>query len=332
MKTISLGCLLWMATPSVALGQMASSEVAAPTPAPPGASTESAGKGTSGATNTTTAGSSQPESSASSAKSGATPAAPEPKSAAETPSRSDGDAQSTVASGAEHASPVSGTGEAGAKHAAPALAQPVSPPRPRKTRFPWRVQLEIMPVWQLSNGFDFFSGQDTSTRMGVSAAYDLIDVTPKTPLSAELGWSTESQHEEALFEGFETAFRAQNVHAGINVRHQFWPFFAPYVTLGAGASAMKVQFTDAGSSGEREYKTSKWTAFGALGAGVSAMFPVEWVLMLGASVEAGYLVSGSMPLRLDPEPVDQRLATKGASFGTLGRSGPYLRFGIFCRF
>ncbi|HMA97752.1 MAG TPA: hypothetical protein VKP30_33935 [Polyangiaceae bacterium] len=207
------------------------------------------------------------------------------------------------------------------------------PPRPRrqKTRFPFRIQVEFMPVWQLSKGFDFFSDQDISRRVGLAAGYDLLELTPKTAVSVDLGWSTESLRDEALFQGFETFFRAHNLQAGVSVRHHLSRYFAPYAAVSLGASAMKVKFTSTDSSREREYETTQWAPFGTLGLGVATMLPIE-LLMLGASAEGGYLISGSMPLRLEPELEGQRLTTKGASLGTLGRSGPYLRFAIFCRF
>ena len=208
-----------------------------------------------------------------------------------------------------------------------------APQRPRvvKSKFPLALQLDAMPVWLTNDGFDLFSDDDISTRLGLSASYDVFEVAPRTFMGLEVGWASESLTENELFAGFDTRFAAHNLHGAIQVRHQLWSVLAPYARLAAGASWLETNFSVQNETVTREYRTEKWVGFGSLGAGVSAMLPLHNVVAPGISVEGGYLISGSMPLRLDPED-GQVIATSGATLGRLERSGPYLRFGLFCRY
>jgi hypothetical protein len=211
-------------------------------------------------------------------------------------------------------------------------AEPISSPRPLKLRYPLSVQLDVMPVWQMSNGYDLFSTNDIATRIGLSAGYDVLDAAPKTPLGVEIGWSTESHGAGVLFRGFNTAFSAHNFHGGLKLRHQVLPFLAPHVSLLAGAARMETSFEVTSVDGVRAFETVKWTPFAMLGVGLAALAPVDNRVAFGASVEAGYSISGSMPLRFDPREANGALPGAHASMGDYGRSGPYLRFGFFVRY
>lgn len=214
---------------------------------------------------------------------------------------------------------------------APAAAAPAAKSRPRKARYPLSVQFDVMPVWQKSNGFDLFSDKDISTRLGLSAAYDVVEITPRLPLSVELGWTSESLDSLPLAGALDTSFSASNFHGGIKARHQLLSFLAPYASASFGVSRAKVGFNPSPVDTERKFETVSWKPFGMLGAGLALMLPVENAVMLGVSAEGGYLLSGSVPLRLEPHGSSDALPTSGANFGNLGRSGPYLRFGLFVR-
>lgn len=213
-----------------------------------------------------------------------------------------------------------------------AAAQTGSSRRPPKLRYPLSLQLDVVPVWQLSNGYDAFSTNDIATRVGLSAGYDVLDIAPHTPVGLELGWSTESHETKGLFQGLDTAFSAHNLHGGLKLRHQLFKFLAPYANVLAGAARMRTTFEVTSSDRMRAFETVKWTPFVMLGAGLAAMLPIDNRIALGVSAEAGYLVSGSMPLRLDPKDASGALPGANASMGALERSGPYLRFGCFVRY
>ncbi len=189
-----------------------------------------------------------------------------------------------------------------------------------------------MPVWQTSRGYDLFSTNDISTRVGLSLDLDLVDVVEKTPLSVEAGWSTEARSETALGGQFLTELSAQNLHGGLKLRHQLLSFLAPHVRLAGGATSLSAKYTVTGGTAGGEFESQKWLAFASVGAGVTATLPAPLVVRPGLTIEGGYLVSESMPLRLEPNSGAQSLATSGAALGTLERSGPYLRFGIFIRY
>lgn len=187
-----------------------------------------------------------------------------------------------------------------------------------------------MPVWQTGHGYDLFSKNDISTRIGLAADVELLDVVDRTPLAIEVGWSTESQSESSLGGALDADMTAQNLHGGLKVRHELFPFLSPHVHMAAGATRLKTEFSSTGAGVTRNFESHEWLAFGFVGAGVTASIPAPLVVRPGLSLEGGYLFSQSMPLRL--EPTWQGLATSGATLGTLERSGPYLRIGLFLRY
>jgi hypothetical protein len=189
-----------------------------------------------------------------------------------------------------------------------------------------------MPVWQKNAGFDLFSTNDIAPRVGLLADLDLVHVTTKTPLSIELGWTTESYKDSVLASHLTTELVAHNFHGGLKLRHQILSFLAPHLHAGAGASWLRARYDFSGASVSRAFESHEWVAFGMVGGGVTATIPTGAVVQPGLVVEGGYLISGAMPLRLEPKPNDQAIATTGATLGELGRSGPYLRFGVFLRY
>jgi hypothetical protein len=221
-----------------------------------------------------------------------------------------------------------------ARGAAPASADGArqASPAPSKTVFPWGLEFDVMPVLQRSKGFDLFGTDDVSTRVGLVVERDLFNVARKTPLSVELGWNMDTQTESELFPGFRAELLASSVYAGAAARHQLLSFLAPHVHLGLGESWLRATFTANGTAGSREFESKKWATFGFLGAGVTVTLPTQIPLQFGLLAEGGYLVSASMPLRLEPKTEAQQLASSGATLGSLDRSGPYLRFGVFARY
>lgn len=208
--------------------------------------------------------------------------------------------------------------------------EPQEPPPPPKTKFPIGLELNFMPVWQTGAGYDLFSRNDISTRIGLAADVELLDIADRTPLAVEAGWSTESQSESSLDGALDAEMTAHNLHGGLKVRHELFSFLSPHLHVAAGATRLKTEFSTFGAGATRDFESHEWLAFGFAGAGVTASIPAPLVVRPGLSLEGGYLVSQSMPLRL--EPTWQGLATSGASLGTLERSGPYLRIGIFLRY
>ena len=210
--------------------------------------------------------------------------------------------------------------------------EPIAPSSPPKTRYPIGLEFDVMPVWQKSSGFDLFSSNDIATRVGLSLDFDLFDVLDKTPLSLEIGWATESQS-DSLFSGtWDTKLSANHLHGGIKLRYQVLSVLAPHLHLAGGASILRANYSVTDANGTREFESKDTVGFGMLGAGVTATIPTQAAVQPGLVVEGGYLISGSMALRLEPKPDSQALGTTGASLGTLERSGPYLRFGLFIRY
>jgi hypothetical protein len=210
--------------------------------------------------------------------------------------------------------------------------EPPEPPRPPKTHYPIGLELNFMPVWLTGAGYDLFSTNNVSTRIGLAADLELVDIAAKTPLSIEAGWSTESQSASSLGGELDAQMVAHNLHGGLKLQHRVLSFLAPHVRAAAGATSLGVDFSTLGTYGSREFSSHDWLAFGSVGAGVTATIPARFVLRPGLSVEGGYLFSGSMPLRLEPQSDAQSITTSGAALGTLKRSGPYLRIGIFVRY
>lgn len=209
--------------------------------------------------------------------------------------------------------------------------EPESPPSPPKTRYPFGLSFDLMPVWQTSKGFDLFSSNDLSTRIGLTLDVEVAEVAASTWLAIEGGWSTESQGDPNFFGPFATDFVAQNFHGGVRLKHQVLHFLAPHVRLGAGATSMRNRFsTETAVFGD--FESHQWLAFGMIGGGVTAAIPTQALVQPGLLIEGGYLLSGSMPLRLEPTADENRMATSGATLGVLERSGPYLRFGLFIRY
>jgi len=209
--------------------------------------------------------------------------------------------------------------------------EPAEPPRPPKVNYPIGLELNIMPVWQTSAGYDLFSSNDISTRVGVAADVDLFDVADKTPLSVEAGWSTESQTQLSLASQLEAKMAANNVHGGLKLRYQLLPFLAPHLHMAVGATSLKATYAIKGGTNQ-QFESQEWLAFGFVGAGVTATIPAPLVVRPGVTLEGGYLVSESMPLRFEPGNSGQLIPASGANLGTLARSGPYMRIGLFLRY
>lgn len=216
--------------------------------------------------------------------------------------------------------------------AAAEQSEPPPPAGPPKTHYPFGLEFDVMPVWQTNKGFDLFSNNDVSTRIGLSLNAELGELAPKTPLLVELGWSTESQASKTLFGQFATELSAHNFHTGLKLMHRVLPFLAPHLRLAGGATWLRADYSVASSTTSREFENHEWLAFGMLGAGVTATVPTQVAVQPGLVVEGGYLLSSSMTLRLSPKENQNALVTSGATLGTLERSGPYLRFGIFIRY
>jgi hypothetical protein len=191
-----------------------------------------------------------------------------------------------------------------------------------------------MPVWLTQRGFDVFSKSNVATRIGLSLDAELVDVLERTPLSVEIGWTTEAQGADVLFSGFETEYSAQNMHGGLKLMHRVTSFIAPHLRIAGGASSVATRFTADSASLTREFESQSWVAFGMLGAGVSVSVPTRAVVQPAFAIEGGYLLSGSAALKLEPpsDAASSSLRTVGTTLGRFERSGPYLRIGLSIRY
>jgi len=203
----------------------------------------------------------------------------------------------------------------------PVAAVPQGPP---KTRFPFGLFLDISPLWLRSRGYDLFSKNDISTRIGLTMEADVLELPKKTYLSVDVNGSIENASDKVMG-GLSTELSAMNLGAGARIRRDWHPLFSTHAIALGGVSRLKTTL----GSGDANIH---WLPAIQIGAGISSSLPGDAKVRPGVLVEGGYYLSGSADLRLTSSNVDNAIAQQSASLGSLNRSGAYLRFAIFARY
>lgn len=209
--------------------------------------------------------------------------------------------------------------------ATPVAAPDPSAQTPPKTHYPVALFLDISPLWQTSRGYDLFSSNDVSTRAGLTAEVDLVEVSEKAFLSVDLGGSVENASDTVLGGELQADLSVASAAAGLRLRQEFCPVFGAHVAALGGASRVRTSFNHG-------TETKQWLPTAQLGAGVTAMLPGTAKVRPGLLAEGGYFLSESTDLTLKSAADEGTLTRVNTDLGTLSRSGPYLRFSIFARY
>ncbi len=202
-----------------------------------------------------------------------------------------------------------------------------------------RASFDVNTVWDLDDRYYLFDSSDVNVRMGASLGYDLLSFDGGWVVAPELGWSHESasggpyspqlSQKELVGDHFFGAFRA---------RHSIGSWLEGYGRLQGGMAWTRVTLASSGANID-QYSTDDKAPEFQLGAGLvvrtpdAESAPPGESLALGFTLEAGYQVAPALKLKLDrATPDGQRISVLTSDLGTLSRSGPCLRFGVFIRF
>ncbi len=225
--------------------------------------------------------------------------------------------------------------------AAPTAPDTPLPPRrtgPIESRF--SLALNADDVWYTAKSFDLFSTNDVGGTLGGSVGYAVWMKGPLS-LSPELGVGADSQSASGLFGGAISSTKLQTVsyYTGATLRYALLSFLEPEARIALGLSTIKADIYPSSGPGKLEEKSL--SPFGSLGAGVTFRSPPAALgtrsgslesLVIGLTVEGGYVLGGSVDLSPTPSPAMGRIATQDARLGSLDRSGPYVRVGLGARF
>jgi hypothetical protein len=201
------------------------------------------------------------------------------------------------------------------------------------------LALNVDELWHTQRSYDLFSDSNLQVSFGASVGY-AVWVQGPWSIVPEIGFGLDERSGGPSYGGVVQSSQLDSVrgYAGARVRYLLLPFLEPHVRLAGG-----IEWLDAAvrsSSGE-SFEGSAKPVFGTFGAGFS-LHTVPGALtrqrgglgalVLGAVIEGGYTVAQSMDLALAPAGTAPRVQTETASFGTLERSGPYVRIAADVRF
>ncbi len=224
---------------------------------------------------------------------------------------------------------------------AAAAPEPSSPPRTYEHRFSATLDLANV-LWRPSRGYDLFSSNDASWRIGLGFGYDVYKLPSQVILALEVGAMLEPGQSSTSDSGLlgnslSGSLSASTFLLGGSLRWSLTPWIAPYGRLQLFTSRYAVDIQTAAvdattttSGGEWSYH--RWAEGGALGAGVMANLPPRSPVNVGILLEGGYWLQQSVDLVLEGNPPPGSIATAGARLGSLGNSGPYLRVAGMLRF
>jgi hypothetical protein len=210
-------------------------------------------------------------------------------------------------------------------------AGPQDPPR-------INLALNIDQLWHTQKSYDLFSDDNLQVSFGASVGY-AVWVNGPWSIVPELGFGLDERSGGSRYGAIQTAkldsFRG---YAGASARYLLLPFLEPHVRLTGGFESLEASVhTDTGES----FEGTAHPVFGSLGAGFSVHTLPGMLtrkrgglgaLVVGAVVEGGYTVAQSVDLALPAAGPAPRAPTETASFGTLERSGPYVRIAANVRF
>ncbi len=201
------------------------------------------------------------------------------------------------------------------------------------------IAASLDTLFYADSGYDLFNeDDDLSTRLGLWAAYDIAQLSPRLTLAVELGGGGES-HESFIWDGgIETQLDAITLTAGATLRYAWLPFLDPQLRVSGGASRISFELKTRDS---RTFDDSAISGLGALGFGLLFHTPPRvfenrfgkfaW-LSFGLLVEGGYALRSPVEPQLEGDSEPKAIPLTRASLGELGLSGPYLRTSLLARF
>jgi len=201
------------------------------------------------------------------------------------------------------------------------------------------LALNVDQIWHTQKSYDLFSDNDIQASLGGSIGYAVWIQGPWSVVP-ELGFGIDQSSGGMRYGGVIESSELDSFrgYAGGRVRYLLLPFLEPHVRLVGGLESLQASIRS--STGE-SFENSATPFFGTIGAGFSVhTLPGQLTqqrggigtLVLGFVFEGGYTFAGSMDLALAPAGPVARAQTETTGFGTLERSGPYLRFAADVRF
>jgi hypothetical protein len=214
---------------------------------------------------------------------------------------------------------------------------------PRTYEHRFTVTLDVANVlWRTSTAYDLFSSNDAAWRIAIGASYDVLKLPSQIILATEIGIMAEpgqgSNANSGLLGGtINGTLSAATFMVGGSLRWAMTPWFAPYGRLGLFTSRYAVDIhagpTDVTTSSSGvDWSYHRWAEGGSLGAGAMFNLPPKSPVNVGVLVEGGYWLQQSIDIQLENSPLPGSILTSGARLGSLGNSGPYLRFAGMLRF
>jgi len=227
--------------------------------------------------------------------------------------------------------------------ASPAPATDVnSPPRTYEHRF--SVTLDVANVlWRANRGYDLFSTDDASWRIAIGAGYDVLKLPHQMVLALDIGGMFEpgqgSNNSSGLLgDSLRASVSGSTVLLAGSLRWSVLPWLSPYGRLQVVASRYNIDIHTGGGDSASGASGGEWVYHkaaggGALGAGLMLNLPPRNPVNVGVLLEGGYWLQQSVDLVLQNGEVPTgSIPVAGATLGTLGNSGPYLRFAGVLRF
>ncbi len=196
--------------------------------------------------------------------------------------------------------------------------------------------------WNTDPGYDVFDDDDVGTNPGISVEFDMFDLSPSSTLAVQLAFSTGGVAEGSLgAEVFDQAsLQAEHYALGLVPRYSILPWLEAHARIQGGVSDIYTEFDMFDGAMDQ----NDLSPFGAAGAGLAILSTPKRThdtrkyfnsLAFGGMVEGGYRLASSVSYAFDDasvDPPEQRIRVQGADLGTLDRSGPYVRLGVFVRF
>ena len=135
--------------------------------------------------------------------------------------------------------------------------------------------VSIDAVFNNDSGYDLFDDDDVSQRYGAFIGHDLLMLSDKLVLGAELGFGYERSHRA----GWSAARSSTNLSTttffgALGLRYVLLPWLQPQARLAVGVSALSMQLSSV-SDGVSNDADDELSPFGSLGAGFLLRTPTR---------------------------------------------------------
>jgi hypothetical protein len=197
------------------------------------------------------------------------------------------------------------------------------------------IGLSVDAVFYSDPGYDLFAEDDVTPRLGVWIAYDVLALGERAFLATELGFGTESEEQDDLFQqGVTSSLDSQTLYAALSLRYVLLPWLQPHARLAAGASFVSMEI----AQNDEDDGVSPLIS---LGAGVMLKTPTRFFenakgefasVGVGVLVEGGYALRGSLDFELSQSSGSHAIPLTSSDLGTLDLSGPFVRTSLVVRF